>query len=67
MSAEAKDWGQNFLKRRELQHPDGRTLYAYRCTGQEFAALAETLNHSIPLGNHADNATVQAFVLYAAE
>ena len=67
MSAGAADWIHDFLRRRALEHPDGRTLYAYRCTAQEFAALTETLKQSAPLGNQPGNAVIRAFVLYASE
>ena len=48
-------------------HPDGRALYAYRCTGQEFETLTESLKQSAPLSGLAGDAVVRAFVLYAAE
>ena len=44
-------WIDEFLHRRELDHPDGRALYAYRCTAEEFGSLAETLSHSDPYGS----------------
>ena len=67
MSDEAAVWIRDFLSCRTLELPDGRELYAYRCTGQEFAALTETLKQSAPLGNHPGNAVIRAFVLYASE
>ena len=67
MSDGAATWIRDFLRRRNLEHPDGRALYAYRCTGQEFAALTETLKQNSFLGNRAGNAVIRAFVLYAAE
>ena len=54
-----------FLHRRGLGGPDGRALYAYRCTTIEFDSLAEALSHSAPAGT--TNAATRAFVLYAAE
>ena len=67
MSAGAADWIHDFLRCRTLEHPDGRALYAYRCTAQEFAGLTETLERNAPLGNRSGNAVIRAFVLYAAE
>ena len=67
MSDGAATWIRDFLRRRNLEHPDGRALYAYRCTGQEFAALTETLKQNSFLGNRAGIAVIRAFVLYAAE
>lgn len=67
MSAETTDWIHDFLRRRTLEHPDGRALYAYRCTAQEFATLTETLEQNAPLGSRAGNAVIRAFVLYASE
>ena len=67
MSDDAAVWIRDFLRCRALEFPDGRALYAYRCTGQEFAALTETLERSVPLGNQPGNAVVRSFVLYASE
>ena len=67
MSAGAADWIHDFLRCRTLEHPDGRALYAYRCTAREFAGLTETLERNAPLGNRAGNGVIRAFVLYAAE
>lgn len=58
-------WINEFLHRRELDSPDGRALYAYRCTATEFDSLAEVLSHSTP--DSATNGETRAFVLYAAE
>ncbi len=58
-------WINEFLHRRELDGPDGRALYAYRCTATEFDSLAEALSHSAPDGT--TNAATRAFVFYAAE
>ena len=67
MPGGAAVWIRDFLRCRALEHPDGRALYAYRCTGQEFAALTETLEQSAPLGNRSGDAVIRAFVLYASE
>ena len=60
-------WIDEFLHRRGLEHPDGRALYAYRCTAEEFDSLAEALSHTTPYDSSTANLPVQAFVLYAAE
>ena len=60
-------WIRDFLRCRNLEVPDGRALYAYRCRRLEFEALTGTLKQSPPLANHTDNALIRAFVLYAAE
>ena len=60
-------WIDEFLMRRELGRPDGRALYAYRCTSEEFDSLTETLEQNDPRGGSAGNAAIRAFVLYAAE
>ena len=57
------NWINEFLHCRELDGPDGRALYAYRCTADEFDSLAEVLSHSTPTTNGA----TRAFVFYAAE
>ena len=51
MSDGAAIWIREFLRGRNLEHPDGRALYAYRRSGQEFAALTETLKQNSFLGN----------------
>ena len=61
------DWLETFLACRRLRRPDGRALYAYRCTGEEFASLAEALSRNPPQGGSVSNMPVRAFVLYAAE
>ena len=60
-------WLEALLARRGLRSPDGRALYAYRCTGDEFASLAEVLSRNPPHGGIASNVSIRAFVLYAAE
>ena len=67
MSQRIAEWIAEFLGHRDLTGPDRRALYAYRCSGEEFASLAEALSHSPPHGGTAANMTVRAFVLYAAE
>ena len=67
MSRDTASWIDEFLKRRELERPDGRPLYAYRCKAEEFDSLSEVLNSSSPYGSKIANWPVRAFVLYAAE
>ena len=69
MSENIDQWLGQFLRKRGLERPDGRALYAYRCSEQEFSSLAETLRVSGPSGGVGDSDTVaiRAFVLYAAE
>ena len=66
MSQRIAEWIADFLGHREPTCPDGRALYAYRCTSEEFASLAEVLSHGPPHSGGSDMA-VRAFVLYAAE
>ena len=56
-------WINELLRNRDLTEPDGRPLYAYRCTALEFRSLAGTLVGA----NINAEATIRAFVVYAAE
>ena len=57
-------WIASFLESRGLSEPDGRQLYAYRCTAKEFEALQDVLRGaSPPIGAY----HFRAFVLYAAQ
>ena len=57
-------WVDSFLESRGLAEPDGRQLYAYRCTAKEFEALQDALQGtSAPMGAY----RFRAFVLYAAQ
>ena len=57
-------WVDSFLESRGLAEPDGRQLYAYRCTAKEFEALQDALQGtSAPM----DAYRFRAFVLYAAQ
>ena len=60
------DWLQSFLGQRQLEQPDGRPLYAYRCTQHEFEDLADRLAVAARDGRLAA-AEIRAFVLYASE
>jgi len=59
------EWISEFLHRRQLERPDGRALYAHRCTAEEFESLRETLAQVDPC--HSEARSIEAFVLYAAE
>ena len=62
-----RTWLETFLASRKLERPDGRALYAYRCTGEEFESLAEVLSGNPPQDGAASDLPIRAFVLYAAE
>lgn len=65
MSLNNREWLNSFLDRRQLEAPDGRPLYAYRCTQREFQDLASGLasGRERPLTEW----DVRAFVLFASE
>ena len=67
MSQHVANWIEDFLGTRELERPDGRALYAYRCSREEFESLARALAHSPPHVSRTENMPIRAFVLYAAE
>ncbi len=71
MSPDPATWIKDFLGKRGLERPDGRVLYAYRCTAEEFDSLTELLRcMSFDIAaapRHDVNVQVRAFVLYAAE
>ncbi|MYF30294.1 MAG: hypothetical protein F4169_15860 [Gammaproteobacteria bacterium] len=60
------EWLTGFIADRELDEPDGRPLYAYRCTLREFAQLTDRLadaGRKDGLGPW----EIRAFVLYASQ
>ena len=67
MPQSARSWLSTFLQARDLEQPDGRALYAYRCSEDEFLSLTELLKESALESLHFSRPLVQAFVLYAAE
>ena len=69
MSTLASDWIRDFLKSegRNLENPDGRPMYAYRCSGNEFEALGKTLEKSSPCAGLVNDMVARAFTFYAAE
>lgn len=46
-----KEWLSDFLARRELDAPDGRHLFSYRATPEEFLILEEGLQQNMALGS----------------
>lgn len=59
-------WISLFLSRRGLQEPDGRPLFAYKTSLEEFEALRQLLQN-IPTGQHISSRSPQAWLLFAAE
>ncbi len=66
MPTNPNTWLCEFFAAREMEGPDGRPLYAYRCGSKEFESLTEALSASYPYGDSSE-ATIRAFVLYASE
>jgi len=64
-------WKNHLLEDRNLTKPDGRPLYQYRVSGNEYKALQQLLSHflaKVPLNNiHTRSCIPGLFVLYAAE
>ena len=67
MSQHLVKWIKDFLGDRKLERPDGRALYAYRCSRQEFESLASMLANHPPYVTRTADIPARAFVLYAAE
>ena len=72
-----KEWLSDFLARRELDAPDGRHLFSYRATPEEFLILEEGLKQNMALASMRDSQNPlnlwknapgfnAVFVLYAA-
>ena len=72
-----KEWLSAFLARRELDAPDGRHLFSYRATPEEFLILEEGLKQNMALASMLDSQNPlnlwknapgfnAVFVLYAA-
>ena len=66
MGEGVREWLIGFIGDRELDEPDGRPLYAYRCTLREFAQLMSRLADA---GRHdgLGQWEIRAFVLYASQ
>jgi hypothetical protein len=69
------DWTNDLLSRHDLDAPDGRQIYQYRITNDEFAELEDLLRYYVAVGQqHRGFAQIakrrvfsQMFVLYCAE
>jgi len=59
-------WISDFLFQRGLQEPDGRTLFAYKTSSEEFESLRQLLQN-LPAGQHTSTRYPQAWLLFAAE
>ena len=60
----AASWTTSFLRQRGLPAPDGRPLYAYRCTAAEFDSIEHVLREAtVSITDH----HFRVFVLYAAQ
>lgn len=66
-----RTWLQQFFAKRELAGPDGRALFRYRLSDEEFALLQTQLKHAALLQGPEDLVRhfgfVEAWLLYAAE
>ncbi len=65
-----REWIRLLLERHALQGPDGRALYRYRVTDQEYKELVSSLSASSLLGVEHVSQTLHwdaAFVIYASE
>lgn len=65
-------WIKTFLSSRNLEHPDGRMLYDYRLSNEEYITLREALAFAADFGELSDVSSrirgfSALFVLYAAE
>jgi len=61
-----EQWIAAFLAQRGLQDPDGRPLFAYKTSSEEFETLRHLLQ-SLPAGQHSSPRYPQAWLLFAAE
>ena len=66
MRVGVREWLTRFIGDRELDEPDGRPLYAYRCTPPEFAEVVERLADAGRDGGLGPW-DFRAFVLYASQ
>ena len=67
MASGIRGWVDGLLERRGLIDPDGRPLYAYRMTAEEFESLGDALSNSKSSMGVATMPIMLGFVLYAAE
>lgn len=66
-----RTWLTQFLRKRELQDPDGRMLYAYRLDEQEYVSLRDLIgtclsDHVLRTSEHLAPGSSELFVLYGA-
>lgn len=61
------DWLTHFLARNDLEKPDGRTLFRYRATDEEYRGLLDVLSHADPLALKKSLVLDRLFVLFASE
>lgn len=68
-SSPVRDWMGTFFRTRVMPRPDGRPLYRYRMTDQEYARAKEILRHLAQKGRllHPDERAGALFVAYCAE
>lgn len=64
-------WLTEFLQRRQMREPDGRMLYAYRLSEQEYVSLRDLLevwlcDDVLSGGGHLPFGAAECFVLYGA-
>lgn len=59
-------WISDFLAKRGLQHPDGRPLFSYKTSADEYKQLRQLLR-SVHASKHAHTLLPQAWLLFAAE
>ncbi|MGV7223981.1 MAG: STY4851/ECs_5259 family protein [Nitrospinales bacterium] len=66
-----KNWTTEFLHNQNISHPDGRSLYQYRVTDEEFESLKQVMKISSIFGLQSVSKKLPrwdaAFVIYAAE
>lgn len=60
------EWISDFLAKRGLQHPDGRPLFAYKTTAEEFKTLCQLLQNC-PVKSHSPPRYPMVWLLFAAE
>lgn len=61
------EWIQIFLRRRTLEKPDGRSLYAYHCNYEEYHQLRNALKESNPHVICQSKMAVACFVFFCSE
>ncbi len=62
-----KNWITDFLAKRELQKPDGRPLFAYKTTTDEYQSLVQVLSELTDHEREHQHHYAQTWLLFAAE